>query len=199
MSEFIDVTDKCSFDPQHGSLLRSNGILNVTYINSESGAVFTTSKAYRIFPREEFNSPYKISNNFSLYSGYGLFANCYNFNQPIDIPDGLTNASFMFHECYNFNSPVNIPDSLENCAYMCSDHGAKINNINIYGTSVNVCAMLNNTSPYNRVNIFCKDFSYLKNLNNIIGAMVMVRWTTSGIANCWYNESFNIYVYNNLV
>ena len=66
---------------------------------------------------------------------HGAFECCYNFNQPITIPDsvidasnmlrtdslfnqpviipnGVRNVSFMLSNCFNFNQPITIPDSV---------------------------------------------------------------------------------------
>ena len=43
-----------------------------------------------------------------------MFYNCYNFNQPVTIPDNVTNTSWMFWDCYNFNQPVTIPENVTN-------------------------------------------------------------------------------------
>ena len=42
----------------------------------------------------------------------GTFFNCYNFNQPVTIPNGVTNMWGTFMQCKNFNRPVTIPNSV---------------------------------------------------------------------------------------
>ena len=48
------------------------------------------------------------------------FANCWNFNKPITIPENVTDVSNMFYNCYNFNQPVIIPNNVTNVSNMFS-------------------------------------------------------------------------------
>jgi hypothetical protein len=42
------------------------------------------------------------------------FYNCFNFNQPVTIPNGVTNMMGTFLGCNSFNQPVTIPNSVTN-------------------------------------------------------------------------------------
>jgi hypothetical protein len=42
------------------------------------------------------------------------FASCSSFNQPVTIPNGVTNMATTFSLCSSFNQPVTIPDSVTN-------------------------------------------------------------------------------------
>lgn len=42
----------------------------------------------------------------------GMFEDCLNFNQEINIPEGVTNTSNMFDGCHRFNSKVTLPSTL---------------------------------------------------------------------------------------
>ena len=46
----------------------------------------------------------------------GLFTNCYNFNQPVELPNWYWQDFYgVFHNCTNFNQPITIPNS---CHYV---------------------------------------------------------------------------------
>ena len=57
-----------------------------------------------------FNQPVNIPDGVIYMTK--TFSSCYNFNQPVNIPDGVTYMTNTFSSCYNFNQPVNIPDSV---------------------------------------------------------------------------------------
>lgn len=55
---------------------------------------------------------YKVEEvDFKTYKHTG----CSSFNQPIVIPDGVTDCSYMFACCKSYNQPTTFPDSVEDC------------------------------------------------------------------------------------
>ena len=63
-----------------------------------------------------FNQPVTIPNNVTDVSG--MFAECVKFNQPIIIPNNVTDVSGMFSYCYIFNQPVIIPNNVTDVSGM---------------------------------------------------------------------------------
>jgi hypothetical protein len=63
-----------------------------------------------------FNQPVTIPDGITNTSS--MFYYCYSFNQPVTIPAGVTNTASMFCNCYAFNRPVTIPDSVTTTASM---------------------------------------------------------------------------------
>ena len=106
MSEIIDITDKCTFTPEQGTQLYDNTKLKISYMDETTGENFNIVKNINVYPRSEFNSPYKISDNVNDCSY--MFNECTNFDQPIKIGPNVDNCAYMFYNCRNFNSPVNI-------------------------------------------------------------------------------------------
>lgn len=60
-----------------------------------------------------------IGPNVTYHNGsmYSAFNNCRNFNQPVTIPNGVTNMAYTFRNCANFNQPVTIPNGVTSMAY----------------------------------------------------------------------------------
>ena len=65
-----------------------------------------------------FNQPVTIPNNVTDVSN--MFRECHNFNQPVTISNNVTKVSDMFYNCYRFNQPVTIPNNLTNVTAMFS-------------------------------------------------------------------------------
>ena len=57
-----------------------------------------------------FNQPITIPD--SVIAMPNTFEGCYNFNQPITIPKNVARLAGTFRYCYNFNQPITIPDSV---------------------------------------------------------------------------------------
>lgn len=167
-----------------------------------------------------FNSPVKIGK--SVVNCSNMFAHCPNLNSNIRTRVGIEDCSHMFYMCLNFNQGVAIPANATNlknmfswcrnlnqdftivssavCSRMfeeCSNMGG---NIYFNNTPIDVGGMLNAKNLSKRVNIFCNDLTnvssgapnwvYLYNSSPI-------NWST--MTNGYYNESLNIYLYNNYV
>ena len=75
-----------------------------------------------------FNQPIIIPNNVTNVSG--MFYNCYNFNQPVTIPENVISISGMFSYCYKFNQPVTIPENVTNVSDM-FQYCNKLNNSSV--------------------------------------------------------------------
>ena len=69
-----------------------------------------TSMSRTFFGCYNFNQPITIPN--SVTSMGDTFAYCRNFNQPITIPNSVTSMGSTFRECTNFNQPITIPNSV---------------------------------------------------------------------------------------
>lgn len=50
----------------------------------------------------------------NINSLYNTFCYCYNFNQPIVIPNSVINMVNTFYSCNNFNQPITIPNNVTN-------------------------------------------------------------------------------------
>ena len=63
-----------------------------------------------------YNQPVTIPN--SVKSLNNCFLNCRNYNQLVNIPDGVLSVENMFRGCTNYNQPVTIPNSVIQCGTM---------------------------------------------------------------------------------
>ena len=83
------------------------------------------------FPNDYANG----SVNNTTFNGYRLhlnncFRDCYNYNQPVVIPNCVDDISYMFAECYNFNKKVTLPNTLWQCTHVfenCNNFNYPIN------------------------------------------------------------------------
>jgi hypothetical protein len=104
---------------------------------------------------------------------------CYNFNQPLTIPNNVISMAYTFYQCYNFNQPINIPSSVVTLAQTfggCNNFNQPIdipNNItNMFGTFWN-CSNFNQPisipdNVTNMAHIFwnCNSFNQPINIPN---------------------------------
>lgn len=136
-----------------------------------------------------FNNDYNFSSNLSSFdmggitfannSAYNMFSGCSNFNQPMVIPNYLTNVSNMFYQCSSFNSKIDIHPN------------ANITDMDYFISSIRFDKNIN--IPYNAVNwrqaIACPNFNaYVDLYANSAG------WTSgnvgdyiNGFAGCNFN------------
>lgn len=147
-----------------------------------------------------FNKPVSLGNN--VNDMYRAFYNCFNLNQPFTIPDSVMNLVEAFNYCSAFNSPVVIGNnvtSLNYTFYNCKKMGQ---DIVIHAKNVTtVRYMLGGKNNSIRVNIFVHAGSSTENTirtasQGVTGSSMY--WTNDPENNCFYNTTYNIYVYNNL-
>ena len=155
-----------------------------------------------------------------------MFMYAYNFNQPVTIPNSVTTAGSMFYGANRFNSPVTIGDNVKSCSYLFGNatnyaqpttfpsnvtdvsrafaNIAGVNDIyferNEYG-SITTEGMLYNKLNTVRTNVHFNPI--LNNLFNVTNAKSImgaaVTWTDMEDGNGFYNETRNVYCYNNYV
>lgn len=63
-----------------------------------------------------YNQPVTIPNSVKLLTN--CFSNCQNYNQPVNIPDGVLSVENMFRGCTNYNQSVTLPNSVIRCGGM---------------------------------------------------------------------------------
>jgi len=94
-----------------------------------------------LYDCRNFNSSITIlsnaTNNIYLQM-MGTFQNCFNFNQPLNLPHNVTNMVNCFREAYNFNQPIdiiiddiNLNSSIVNCFYNCFNFNSPVNIKNV--------------------------------------------------------------------
>lgn len=162
-----------------------------------------------------FNLPITVPA--SLTDTYQMFGYCTNLNSPITFTHGLTNMYGMFRHCDNLNQPLNIPNTVVNCyeaicytamncdvyipasvtdcVYMMSGTNVFEGNIYINGTP-NCKGLLEDRDYTTRVNIFCNDLSILTGTTSS-DSITDLDMTWTEMTNGYYNEQYNIYLYNN--
>lgn len=105
------------------SLSNNNAAMIMRYKKVNSGVAGMFIPAQGEYFSYMFNSPVLISTKYDNGtdipnpSCVQMFEECYYFNQPVNIPSGVTNCDYMFSRCSNFNSVVNFPDTLKSCEY----------------------------------------------------------------------------------
>lgn len=112
-----------------------------------------------------FNGDYSFQSNLTSFdmgnttfannSAYSMFSGCSNFNQPMVIPNYLTNVSNMFVGCYNFNSPIIIHPNANIISmdwFMASDHFSQ--DINIPYGAVNWRDVIRCTAYHSNVFLY---------------------------------------------
>ena len=79
-----------------------------------------------------FNSAINFSYNGNLKWMSSTFSGVVFFNQPLNIPNGVTTCDYMLNGCTEFNSVVVIPETVQNTSYMFFNVNAKLYNTQNY-------------------------------------------------------------------
>lgn len=118
------------------------------------------------------------------------------FNHKVYLSSNVRNTRSMFAQCYQYNQDIVIPNSVTDCTYMFDTCFSLSSNIYINGTP-NIQGMLASKNNYKRVNIFCNNLTNLliTDYRGVVGATIT--WTE--MENGYYNDAYNIYLYNNYV
>lgn len=142
-----------------------------------------------------FNSVVNMSNN--LKSCAEMFQDCWKYNQPVNIPNSVNNCYSMFYKCNNFNQPITIPNGVVSCSGMFSYCMNFSSNIFIPNNSdINICRMLASTNNSLQKNIWCNNIAIInRNTASTSVTGTAIEWTA--MTNGYYNEAYNIYLYNN--
>lgn len=151
-----------------------------------------------------------------------MFIYADNLNHPVKIGNNVENCVSMFNECMRFNQPIVIPESVVNCANMFvvnqgtswgnADNivpvpdvyfkGKNFRNINIRQMVGRTAAIDNAIKRNNtrgiRVNIYYNVVIENQILNKSgTNTLTGTSLTWTAMENGYYNESANIYLYNN--
>ena len=106
------------------------------------------------------------------------FYKCTNFNQPINVPESVTNMSYAFYECTNFNQPINIPENVTNMSFAFTRCLGFNQPINIPGNVTN--------SQYLLTNVFgVKDIKIADGLGNNVFTGLFTVNSLCGTRNIW--------------
>ena len=148
-----------------------------------------------------FNQPVTIPN--SVTNMASTFSSCYNFNQPVTILDGVTNMPNTFYYCSNFNQPVTIPDGVTNMISTfsyCNNFNQPVyfhNSLKLSQTTTkNMFGGVHDNSLIR--SIYCDNATPFLGtaLSNSITGTA-VTWSALPDGNGYYNALYNIYIYNN--
>lgn len=167
------------------------------------------------------NSPVIL--DVGLNNAYRLFCECNNFNAPVSFADPIgfnTNAYEAFAYCNNFNQPINLPYNFygNNMFVWCNSLNQNLNitfgrqtyfnyffknclsiggNFYIESSYIYGVSQMLNTQLHDKVvNIFSFNtapFIQTTAYTSITGTDI----TWSEMDNGYYNEAYNIYIYNN--
>lgn len=185
----------------------------------------TVENAWFVFSKcNNFNSPVDIAEG--VKDIYGLFNSCIKFNQPVVIPNSVNTVHALFNGCTLFNQPISIPNGVTDARNMCINCtslnqpvviGAGVTNavmmlyncknmsgdITVYARNLsNVVSFLYGKNNSKRINIYIPAGSTTEtrmrytNTYSIVGKALA--WTNDVSNNCFYNASYNIYIYNTL-
>ena len=191
-----------------------------TQLNTPINVPFNVESCVLMFYGcNNFNSDVEIKGNANCSH---MFEYCSNFDANVKINDNVKDCSYMFNACIGLNKIVNVPAKAENIERMfqnCHEyHASNIiipknvescfytfaectnieGNIYINNSSISsVIGMLYRKDNAKRINVFCNNIRAI-NANNsyslISGSIV---WTAT--SNGYFNESYNIYLYNNYI
>lgn len=145
----------------------------------------------------DFDANVKINDN--VIDCNGMFNACIRLNKIVNIPSKAENIIEMFRNCREYHaSNIVIPKNVKSCQYVfinCSniEGNIYINNANI----TSVAAMLQGKNVSKRINVFCNNIRAINASNSysIVGSSIV--WTAT--SNGYYNQSYNIYLYNNYI
>lgn len=143
----------------------------VTSTNSGVNTVHAGSCSNMFNGNTTFNSVVNIGNN--VWSTAQMFLNCANFNQNITIPSSVNDCSYMLYNATNYGAHV----------FFEGNTSREISVLNLIGNTNNSLAKYLHYN--NNINF---------NYNNLYGS-TSITWTT--ITNGLYNETYNVYLYNN--
>ena len=147
-----------------------------------------------------------VMGNYGYYTQYipsaaSLFYSNSSFNDPITIGNNVKNVVQMLYSCTNFNqSPLIFPYNVNNFSSAmgyCNNFEGNIYIENTYIT--NIRGMLQGTNNYKIKNIYCPNlywFTQTSSSYSIVGQYIY--WYSNPSNNCYYNMTYNIYLYNYL-
>lgn len=156
----------------------------------------------------------------------GVFASCVALNSPVTLPDCnmVNSVAYMFNNCTSFNQTINFTSNaayyyyymFHNCSQLNQDMNFKFmyngssdtsnmfrNALNVggdfyfsNGNSHTVRNMFFNSGVGRRKNCYCDTLTRFlwTNTSSIVGQTIT--WTAMDNGQGYYNDSFNIYLYN---
>ena len=89
--------------------------VHASYTVSIAGVLKETSCSY-YFWRNDPGKDVFIGDEIS--NCFGMFSQCYNFNNNVYIGNNAKNCAQMFQSCYDFNKPINIPQNVNDTTSM---------------------------------------------------------------------------------
>lgn len=146
-----------------------------------------------------FNNSITIGNN--VKNCYQMLYQCRTFNSPINIGKNVNNVIQMCYYCDNFNqSPLIFPNYINNFYQTMSYCTNFQGNIYVENTYVaNVKYMLQETNVAKRKNIYCTNLDCFRQTSSSYSITgTSMRWYSDPSNNCYYNTTYNIYLYNYL-
>ena len=95
----------------------NNDDATTPYLATNASIIYLNADCSNMFNNCRNITNWEFLNNLNwkyITDCYSMFRSCYNFNQPINIPNNVNNCVNMFSNCPNMYSVVKLPNKFNN-------------------------------------------------------------------------------------